>query len=389
MKTRFFSLLIACFFLTLSLPSFAQGLQQKVVITEGNGKSEKDAIKDALVAAVSQVRGLSISSKEMISIRDQISNETSTSTTDYKNKINSYTKGVVSQYEVLEVSQSKIPGFLSVKVKSTIPVYAAGPQINRLRLAVVPLVISQRISDKISASQYAGNWMSALEEGLVQTRRFAMLDRSFNDAINKEISQYTNGQFSNSELARLGQRAGTDYLITGELRTYSLQDQSVINPLTGQKIPRSSTLSEISLRIIDVATSQVKFAKTYGDSKTAVADIINAIYPLAIVSVSDLSVTLGAGGDDIKIGNKYRVIALGKELKDPYTNESLGREEMTIGEIEITDVQSRISQAKYLAGKNEIIERFNGGLIVRPMQQKPTSQQPQTQKPKKKSSDEW
>jgi len=389
MKTRFFSLLIACFFLTLSIPSFAQGLQQKVVITEGNGKSEKDAIKDALVAAVSQIRGLSISSKEMISIRDQISNETSTSTTDYKNKINSYTKGVVSQYEVLEVSQSKIPGFLSVKVKSTIPVYAAGPQINRLRLAVVPLIISQRISDKNSASQYAGNWMSSLEEGLVQSRRFAMLDRSFNDAINKEISQYTSGQFSNSELARLGQRAGTDYLITGELRTYSLQDQSVINPLTGQKIPRSSTLSEISLRIIDVATSQVKFAKTYGESKTAVADIINAIYPLAIVSVSDISVTLGAGGDDIKIGNKFRVIALGKELKDPYTNESLGREEMTVGEIEITDVQSRTSQAKYLTGKNEIIERFNGGLIVRPMQQKPISQQPQTQKPKKKSSDEW
>jgi len=389
MKTRFFSLLIASLFLTLSVPCFAQGLQQKVVITEGNGKSEKDAIKDALVAAVSQVRGLSISSKEMVSIRDQISNETSISTTDYKNKINSYTKGVVSQYEVLEVGQSKIPGFLSVKVKSTIPVYAAGPQINRLRLAVVPLIISQRISDKNSASQYAGNWMSTLEEGLVQTRRFAMLDRSFNDAINKEISQYTSGQFSNSELARLGQRAGTDYLITGELRTYSLQDQSVINPLTGQKIPRSSTLSEISLRIIDVATSQVKFAKTYGDSKTAVADIINAIYPIAIVSVSDISVTLGAGGDDIRIGNKYRVIALGKELKDPYTNESLGREEMSVGEIEITDVQSRISQAKYLTGKNEIIEKFSGGLIVRPLQQKSIGQQPQTQKPKKKSSDEW
>ena len=324
----------------------------------------------------------------MISIRDQINNENATSSSDYKNKIDTYTKGIVSQYEVLEVGQSKIPGYVSVKVRSIIPVYAAGPQINRLRLAVVPLTISQRISDKSSASQYAGNWMSSLEESLVQSRKFAMLDRSFNDAINKEISQYTSGQFSNSELARLGQRAGTDYLITGELRTYAIQDKSVVNPLTGQKMPRSATQSEVSLRIIDVATSQVKFAKTYGDSKNAVSDIINAIYPIAIVSISDSGVVLGAGGDDIKIGNKYRVIALGKELKDPYTNESLGREEMSVGEIEITDVQSRISQAKYLMGKNEIIEKFNGGLIVRPLQ-KPISQQPQTQKPKKKSSDEW
>lgn len=391
MKTRIFSaLVVSCvtFLLTMPTLTFAQGLQQKVVITEGNGKSEKDAIKDALVAAVSQVRGLAISSKEMISIRDQINNENATSSSDYKSKINTYTKGIVSQYEVLEVGQSKIPGYVSVKVRSTIPVYAAGPQINRLRLAVVPLTISQRISDKSSASQYAGNWMSSLEEGLVQSRRFAMLDRSFNDAINKEISQYTSGQFSNSELARLGQRAGTDYLITGELRTYAIQDKSVVNPLTGQKIPRSATQSEISLRIIDVATSQVKFAKTYGDSKNAVADIINAIYPIAIVSISDSGVVIGTGGDDIKIGNKYRVIALGKELRDPYTNETLGREETPIGEIEITDVQSRISQGKFLTGKNEMLEKFNSGLIVRPIQ-KPTNQQSQSQKPKKKSSDEW
>jgi hypothetical protein len=333
MKKHLISLILAFFTLTLVGPAFSQGIQQKTVVAKGEGKTEKDAIKDALVAAVSQVRGLAISSKESVALRDQIHNESSTSSSDYQSNVQTFTNGIVSQYQILEVGQSKLTRNVTVTLNVTVPVYAAGPQINRLRLAVVPLTLSKSIGNKAAGEQFAQNWMSALEEGLVQSRRFAMLDRSFTDATNNELSQYTNGQFSNSELARLGQKAGTDYLVTGELRNYAINDKSVINPLTGEKIPRSSTSSDISLRIIDVATSQVKFAKSYGDSKAAVLDVINAIYPMAIVSVSDGGVVIGAGGDQIKVGDKFRVISLGQELKDPYTNESLGRQEMAIGEI--------------------------------------------------------
>lgn len=387
MKKHLITLFIAFIAITQASLGFAQGIQQKTVVTKGEGKTEKDAIKDALVAAVSQVRGLSISSKESVALRDQIHNESSTSSSDYQSNVKTFTNGVVSQYDVLETGHSRLNGNTTVQIRATIPVYAAGPQINRLRLAVVPLTLSDSIKDRASASQFAHNWMSATEEGLVQSRRFAMLDRSFSDATNKELSQYTNGQFSNSELARLGQKAGTDYLVTGELRTFAINDKSVINPLTGQKIPRSSTSSEISLRIIDVATSQVKFAKSYGDSKSAVIDVINAIYPMAIVSVSDGVVVIGAGGDQIKVGDKYRVISLGQELKDPYTNESLGRQETAIGEIEITDVESKMSQAKILSGGDLINQRFQSGLIVRSMPKAPVSSA--APKPKKKNDSEW
>lgn len=387
MKKYLITLFVA--FLALIQPSwtFSQGIQQKTVVAKGEGKTEKDAVKDALVAAVSQVRGLAISSKESVALRDQIRNESSTSASDYQSNVQTFTNGIVSQYEILETGHSRLSGNTTVQIRATIPVYTAGPQINRLRLAVVPLKLANSISDKSSASQFAHNWMSATEEGLVQSRRFAMLDRSFTDATNNELSQYTNGQFSNSELARLGQKAGTDYLVTGELRTYAINDKSVINPLTGQKIPRSSTSSEISLRIIDVATSQVKFAKSYGDSKTAVIDIINAIYPMAIVSVSDGGVVIGAGGDQIKVGDKFRVISLGQELKDPYTNESLGRQETGIGEIEITNVESKMSQAKIISGNDLINQKFPSGLIVRSAPKPVISTV--APKPKKKNDSEW
>jgi hypothetical protein len=365
----------------------SQGVQQKTVITTGDGKTEKDAIKDALVAAVSQVRGIAVSSRDSVAIRSQIHNESSSSSRDFQQNVQTYTNGVVSQYEVLETGHSTLTGNITVKIRATIPFYAAGPQINRLRLAVVPLTLSDSIRDRASASQFAHSWMSATEEGLVQSRRFAMLDRSFTEATNNELSQYTNGQFSNSELARLGQKAGTDYLVTGELRTYAINDKSFINPLTGDRVPRSSTSTEVSLRIIDVATSQVKFAKSYGDSKAAVIDVIDAIYPMAIVSVSDGAVVIGAGGDQIKVGDKFRVISLGQELKDPYTNESLGRQETAIGEIEITDVESKMSQARITSGNDLINQRFPSGLIVRSMP-KPVAKTA-APKPKKRDDSEW
>jgi hypothetical protein len=368
----------------------AQGLSQQVVTTSGEGNTEKDAINDALVMAVAQVRGLSISSKEAIALKDIIHNQKLTSNAEYKNEIKTLTRGIVSSYEVLETGKSNLTSKIRVTIKSIIPVYAAGPQLSRLRLAVIPLKISSQISDKASSEGYAQNWMSSLEEGLVQSRRFAMLDRSFTDATNKELSQYAEGQFPTIELARLGQRAGTDYIVTGELRHYSVIDKSIINPLSGQKIAKSALNAEISLRLIDVATGQVKFAKSFTNSEIAVLDIINAIYPLGIVSVSDSEVIIGSGGEQIKVGDKFRVISLGLELKDPYSGENLGRLESQIGEVQILEVQSKTSRAKILSGADLINQKFSSGLILRPpIKNISITPSPAPKKIRINSDDEW
>jgi len=358
------SLLLLSTLLAISMGAYAQGLKEKVVITTGSGKTQKEAIQDALIAAVAQVRGISIKSSENISIRDEIVNESTSSSTDYQNNIKTFTKGIVSSFEVLSSEQSKISGY-NVKLRSVIPVYDAGIQNNRLRLAVVPARVANDVNDKESANLLAQSWINSLEEGLVQSRRFSMLDRSFTDLTNKELSQYSDASFNIAELARIGQRAGTDYLVTGELKKYSISDKSVTNPLNDEKIVRNKLNSIISLRIIDVSSGQIKFAKSYSDSKSATLDIINAIYPMTILSVNANNVVIGSGGDDIKVGQHYRVMSLGAELKDPYSGESLGRQETLIGEIEITDVQFKTSQAKIITGSAQINEKSRKGLIIR------------------------
>ena len=367
-------LLISVFIASLALFSLAgnsQGLKQEIVVTTGQGSTEKIATQDALVQAVAQVRGLAISSSEIVSLRDTIQNDKSDNLTQVNTDIATLTKGVISKYEILDNLFSKTTNLYSVKVRSTIPVYQNSPQIKRLRMAVTTLQITAQIKDKDSASKFSADWMSKLEDGLVQTRRFAMLDRSFSSATAKELSSYTSADYDASELAKLGQRAGTDYLVTGRLLDYRVIDKSVANPLTGEKIARSSLSTEVSIRVIDVASGQVKFAKSYIDPEKAVVDIINSIYPLTVLALSPNGVTIGQGGDTIKIGDRYRVYSLGKELKDPYTNEIIGRQELPIGEVVVVETQAKTSEGKILSGAAAIEKNVDSGLILRPLPKQP------------------
>jgi len=363
----------------------AQSLGSTTVTTTGHGATEKDAIHDALVMAVSQVRGLSIQSQEYLSIQDTIRNDSASNLTQYKNDISTQTKGLVSSYTVNQSSKNAQTGY-QVTVTAVVPTYKASQQINRLRLAVLPLKIAPQLAGNSSAINAGHEWMAKLEDSLVQTRRFAMLDRSYAEQTRAELNQYLSGEFNPAEVARIGQKAGTDYIVTGEVMKYQVQDKSVRNPLTGERIARSSLDSEISLRVIDVATSQVKFAKTYGSPQQASVDIINAIYPLMAVAVSPMSITIGQGGDALKVGQKFDVFALGRELKDPYTGESLGKQEVLVGQVQIASTQFKTSEARILSGSEQINANFANGLVLRQVQ---VEQKPVQAKKTKVSEDKW
>jgi hypothetical protein len=389
MKKIHFSLISIFFalFFNVFVSEIYAGVKQKEVIVTGSGVTEPDALNDALIHAVSQVSGLAINSSQVLDIKKKIEDGKKSSSRDIQKNIQTYTKGIISSYDILSSDKTN-EGLINLKIKAIIPVYDAGTQINRLRLAVVPFRISEKITNKIAAQDFASSWNNSLEEDLVQSRRFAIVDRTYFIETNKELAHYMDQGFNISELARLGQKIGTDYLIVGEIKKYNVTDKSVNNPLDDSKISRSSINTEISLRVIDVATSQIKFAKSYASSKNAVSDIINAIYPIFILSIQDNFVTIGSGGSSLKLGERFRVMGLGDELKDPYTGESLGKQESYIGEIEITDVQFKTSQAKVLKGQDKIAQRLSSGLILRPLLNNQQSSNPKTSKKTEKSSDQ-
>ena len=133
---------------------------------------------------------------------------------------------------------------------------------------------------------------------------------------------------------------------------------------------------ELSIRLIDVATRQIAFADFLRLSVTgfdgssinegvdasiavSAADqigrkILNTIYPLVVVSVNGENLTLGQGGSQIRVGDQLDLFMYGKKLTDPYTKESLGREETKIGSIEITRVNPKQSHARILESSADI-----------------------------------
>ena len=83
-------------------------------------------------------------------------------------------------------------------------------------------LLEQRESVKINqtVSKFEGAVTAQLENYLTQTRRFALIDRSFLAEQTKELNLIAGGSttsMSVDEIVKLGNRLGTDYLVVGRI----------------------------------------------------------------------------------------------------------------------------------------------------------------------------
>lgn len=384
--------MIFCLALTgLSASSLAQGVSTRQVEVSAVGANEMDALMQAMVAAVNQVNGTRVGAVTVSAVRDSARDNKVTSAAALERLSATVTQGAVKSYEVLESGKNQAaPGQVinlaqqwRVRIRANVATYNAGVQLKRLRLAVVPMQLPRAYKSNGAARKFATDFVEKLETLLTQSRRFAMLDRQFTDAVDKELEQYSSEAFAPEETARIGRKAGTDYLVVTQLSRYEISDQSIHMSMTGHTIPRKTAHALIQLRLIDVATSQIKYAKNFdtgehtarsagaaegmlgGMAAKASSEIIASVYPIAIVAADAASVTLGQGGDTIKTGQRFQVFSLGEALKDPYTGESLGRREAPIGLIEVTSVTDRVSTGKILEGSAAISAKGGKDMIVR------------------------
>jgi hypothetical protein len=77
--------------------------------------------------------------------------------------------------------------------------------------------------------------------------------------------------------------------------------------------------------------------------------VVDVIYPAKVIAKTDKVVTINRGdGAGILVGQIWRVFAVGEEMVDPDTKEVLGREEVAVGKIKITDVLPKFSKAEVI-----------------------------------------
>jgi hypothetical protein len=204
----------------------------------------------------------------------------------------------------------------------------------------------------------------------------------------------TNGDVPVDEMAKMGQELVADYILVGVLENLSFQTSEMKMRTSDRILKARSGLVEMSYRIIDVPTRQIKFSEhariqvseadlrnldnslvtTNIDSAMTIiaADaigkkVLNAIYPMLVVSVRGQSVTLNQGGEMLKVGDQFEVFEYGEKMVDPYTKESLGREEIYCATVELSRVNPKSSYAKIIESDVDLSEVFRPkGLVCRP-----------------------
>lgn len=353
----------------LAVPlALATGSIERVTVqAEGSGSSLGTAMASALSSAVAQVNGEEIASStlstELTKTLDTNAGSDFGAASATVEAIAQQTKGLVQSYRIL--SKAENAGIWTVSVEATISKYARSEQADRLRMIVLPFrthgADHGNVSDRLAMD---------LTTNLTSSRKFAMLDRAFEGERQSEMGVLSSEGTSIEEMAKLGNRLGTDYMIVGVIDDASIHTQTA--ELAGRTLTAKSATLSISYRVIDAPTGQIKMADSWTGAVSSgsidglvaqAADaisrqIVDSIAPIKVESVLGDQLFLGQGGKSIKVGQKYRLLLAGDVIVDSYTKESLGRQEIEVGIIEVVEVQSKIAKAKVLKSNVNIAEKF-------------------------------
>jgi len=167
-----------------------------------------------------------------------------------------------------------------------------------------------------------------------------------------EIDHINSGNVRAQDSARIGQQLATDLLLIPTIERFEYPKSVRKLRMSDRELVSYSGGARITLRLLNAATGQVVMSQSF-DHKLADADpstmprvidgksmaagmmdslasriggaIVTEIFPVSVVSLSGDQVVLSQGGDSLQVGQRWKAVYLGEELKDPQTGNSLGR----------------------------------------------------------------
>jgi hypothetical protein len=374
----FFCSLLAAFVLG-STAAIAPARSETVFAeAQGNGSSRSNAISSALVAAVEQVSGLKIEAnsilrQELSSISNGVERAVDLAE-NHQIELLRETGGIVKSYDVISV-ENVGDGSFSALLRVGIERYSTPGLPTQDRRRIVVALPANLASADLA---HLALMRDALIFYLVQTRRFAVVDRENDTAYRKEIDLLKSADVPLAETIRIGQVIGADYILLSKVRQLEATSHEQALPITGTRVTRSSAKLSADFIVIEIASRQVKWsgqvvAEVAGDReaviRAAAAEIgekvVNAIFPLRVIQIVDRSTfVINQGGDTIKVGQSFLANMLGEPTTDPYTKEPLGRAEIPIGTVRISRVDPKLSYGELVSGT---LPGADVDIILRPL----------------------
>ncbi len=226
-----------------------------------------------------------------------------------------------------------------------------------------------RAGRKNSLDRVVQSLDSQLMDRVQNTRKFEVIARSDMSSILKE-ADFSAGSF---------QVSGVDYLLVttlGDFQDYAeTREFAAVGKSASKRVIRLAVVGKIydgttgkliesaniPVELRDMADNSANSIKngdlsdsllqeaTFKAADLVAARVADVIYPARIVSKIDRKVTISRGeGSGVEVGQRWVVFALGEEMIDPDTGASLGREELKVGQVRITRVNPKTSQAEII-----------------------------------------
>jgi len=375
-------------FISLSALAATKTATKEIEI-EAQGVTYQAAVNEALVEAIARVHGKSITSEKLtesleISVTDG-QQQDFFSAEAYQNQIREKTQGIVLGFDVIaseQISDSKWSVTLNVKVSD----YKKSDSADRQRIAVIPFRVAKNVfllaGQPLKSKSVAEALSTSITDKLVTTRKFAILDREFDDVAQDELSRLSSTSVAPAELARLNQGLIADYVLVGSIDSLNFDLQERTMRTSDKTFVSGHGQLKVTFRLIEVATSQIVFSGSANSvltdknltsgvqtaageisnqfiSKVAasiVRDTTDQIYPLTIVGKQGDELMISEGSSTLKVGQRYEVFRRLEKIMDPYTNELTGWSEELCCELEITRVTTRLSYAKITKQKVDLVE---------------------------------
>ena len=124
----------------------------------GVGFNSKDAIKDGLVQAISQVNGLQMSSQTSSSMASfetvKDGDETFASSSSFQEKVKQSTKGVIQSWQIISVGKNQSGEMFEAKLNVNVSKLQLSSELKRMRFVVSPVKINNQIKDRSSAKSF-------------------------------------------------------------------------------------------------------------------------------------------------------------------------------------------------------------------------------------------
>lgn len=349
----------------------------------GHGIDRDGAIKDGIKQAVAQVTGITLEAEDLSGIEeasedvqkdDKVSGYSKLSQNS-QSKVFSKTQGYIDGYKILSEEKDKDNIYVLKMVVDVEKYVAPGAYNNRYSLAVIGMRAAggRCYGDSLSETAVRDEATRALVSSFLATRRFSVLDRDEQEAYDFEKAIIDSTDTSMHEQTKLGKVKGTDYVVTGRVKDVSVKKRSENISLTGETVNIREAKATVEYKLLIFATRQVKVSssvtvslgsKEIGNKNCSdilallmkkaaekiTTDCIENIYPPKVIRVRDKDIYINMGGASVKVGSTYGIYAIGADLIDPYTGESLGSEESRVGMLKITDVKPKYSVGRIVEG---------------------------------------